>query len=63
VTVEQHYLEIPATPEYGIDTMVDQFVGLLTALPVPLRLETLARLQVEIVQSAIDDGIRDRLGS
>jgi transcriptional regulator with XRE-family HTH domain len=63
VTVEQHYLEIPATPEYGLDTMVDQFVGLLTALPVPLRLETLARLQVEIVQSAIDDGIRDRLGS
>ena len=61
VTVEQHYLELPATPEFGVDEMVNQFVDLLTALPVPLRLETLARLQAEIVQSAIDDGIRDRL--
>jgi transcriptional regulator with XRE-family HTH domain len=63
VTLEQHHLEIPVTPEFGVDELVDQFVDLITALPVPLRLETLARLQAEIVQSAIDDGVRDRLDS
>ena len=63
VTVEQHYLELPATPEFGVDEVVDQLVDLISALPVSIRLETLARLQAEIVQSVIDDGIRDRLDS
>ena len=46
----------PSTP-----MVVVRFVGLLNALPAQLRLEALARLQAEIVQSVIDDGIRDRL--
>ncbi len=63
VIVDQHYLEVSATPEFDVDEVVDQLVDVISALPVSIRLETLARLQAEIVQSVIDDGIRDRLES
>ena len=67
VQVEQHYLEIPTMPEFDasadFDQVVVRVVELLNALPAQIRLEALARLQAEIVQSVIDDGIRDRLES
>ena len=50
-------------PEFNVDEVVDQLVHLISALPVSIRLEALTRLQAEIVQSVIDDGIRDRLES
>jgi transcriptional regulator with XRE-family HTH domain len=67
VQVEQHYLEIPTMPEFDasadFDQVVVRVVELLNALPAQIRLEALARLQAEIVQSVIDEGIRDRLES
>jgi hypothetical protein len=44
------------------DAAVEQAVDLITALPAPIRLEALSRLQAEVVQSVVDDGIRDGLG-
>ncbi len=61
VAVEEHYLMPPAPQEIDADAVVDQVVDLISALPAAVRLETLARLQAEIVQSVIDDGIREGL--
>ena len=59
----EHHLEVPSPPEIDADAVVEQAVDLITALPAPIRLETLARLQAEVVQSVIDDGLRDGLES
>jgi hypothetical protein len=59
----EHYLEAPPPHSIDADAVVEQAVDLITALPAPIRLGTLARLQAEVVQSVIDDGIRDGLES
>jgi transcriptional regulator with XRE-family HTH domain len=57
----EHYLEAPARHEIDADAVVEQAADLITALPAAIRLGTLARLQAEVVQSVIHDGIRDGL--
>jgi len=43
------------------DLVVDEAIGLLASLPPAARVTALARLQAHIVQSVIDDGVRDAL--
>jgi transcriptional regulator with XRE-family HTH domain len=59
----EHHLEVPSPQGIDADAVVEKAADLIIALPAPIRLETMARLQAEVVQSVIDDGLRDGLES
>ena len=59
----EHHLEVRSPQGIDADAVVEKAADLIIALPAPIRLETMARLQAEVVQSVIDDGLRDGLES
>jgi len=61
--VQEHFLMLPESPDFDTDAVVDQIVELVSALPAAVRLEMLARVQAEVVQNVIDEGIREGLES